>query len=123
MDKDPQTHAIIGAAMEVHRELGHGFLENVYQAAIAVEFNNCQILYEKELELNVIYKSKLLNVKYRADFICFGEVIVELKALNAITGKEEAQLINYLKATGFRRGLILNFGTKSLQFKRMVYGY
>ncbi len=123
MNKDPQTHAIIGAAMEVHRELGHGFLENVYQAALALEFSARGISNQKQCELNVVYKGKKLNVTYRADFICFGEVIVELKALKEIGGNEEAQLLNYLKATGFRRGLILNFGTSSLIFKRMVQGY
>jgi len=123
MNRDPQTHAIIGAAMEVHRELGYGFLENVYQAALALEFTYREILHEKQRELDVIYKRNKLNVSYRADFICHGEIIVELKALKEIGGNEEAQLLNYLKATGFRRGLILNFGTSSLEFKRMVHGY
>jgi len=84
---------------------------------------NRGIAHEKQHELNVIYKGKKLNVTYRADFICFGDVIVELKALKEIGGNEEAQILNYLKATGFHRGLILNFGTSSLKFKRMVHGY
>jgi GxxExxY protein len=123
MNKDPQTHEIIGAAMEVHRELGHGFLENVYKKALALEFDNRKIIHAQELDLNVSYKGQPLNVKYRADFVCFGDIIVELKALKEIRGSEEAQLLNYLKATGFRRGLIINFGTSSLKFKRMVNGY
>jgi GxxExxY protein len=117
---DPDTYAIIGAAMTVHRELGPGFLEPVYQAALQEELILQNIPHEREVDLPVYYRNKPLNVSYRADFICHGNIIVELKALAALTGKEESQVINYLKATGHHRALLLNFGTPSLQHKRLI---
>lgn len=117
---DPQTFAIIGAAMEVHRELGHGFLEAVYQEALAREFLARKIPFDREYGLPVFYKGSSLETGYRADFICYGEVVVEIKAIQMLSGIEEAQLLNYLKASGFKRGLLLNFGAPSLQKKRMV---
>lgn len=117
---DPETYAIIGAAMAVHRELGHGFLEPVYQAALEQEFRIQEIPFHREVLIPVAYKGKPLNVTYRADFVCFGGVIVELKALQKLSTVEEAQLINYLKATGFGRGLLINFGSSSLQHKRLI---
>ncbi len=119
-EADPQTYAIIGAAMEVHRVLGNGFLEAVYQEALAIEMEKRHIPFEREVMLEVSYKGKPLKAAYRADFVCYGEIIVELKALERLSGKETAQLIHYLKATGFHRGLLLNFGTPSLQVKRVV---
>ena len=121
--RDPQTYAIIGAAMEVHRELGNGFLEGVYQEALAVELGLRGIPFERETELRVHYKERLLDCRFRPDFICYGEIIVELKALSRLSGTEEAQIINYLKATGLKRGLILNFGEPSLRYRRFVRGY
>ena len=121
--RDRQTHAIIGAAMEVHRELGSGFLEAVYQEALAIEFAARSVLFVREKELPVYCKGKLLPCSYRADFVCYDEVIVELKALKAITGADQAQLLNYLKATGLGRGLLLNFGRPSLEFKRLVFSH
>ena len=118
--KDPNTYAIIGAAMDVHRGLGCGFVETVYQEALALELTERQIPYEREIGLPVFYKGKLLNTRYKADFVCFGSVIVELKAVDRITGVHEAQIINYLKASGLGVGLILNFGHKSLQYHRFV---
>lgn len=122
-ERDSQTYAIIGAAMEIHRQLGHGFLEAVYQEAAVVEFPLKQILFEREVNLPVKYKSIALPVYYRADFVCFSEIIVEFKALSRISTIEEAQLLNYLKATGLKRGLLINFGSSSLQYKRLVWGY
>jgi GxxExxY protein len=119
--KDPQTYAIIGAAMEVHTQLGHGFLEGVYQEALAIELSLRSIPFVREAELSVSYKGQLLSSKYRADFVCFGDVIVEVKALKALSNVEEAQILNYLKASGFRRALLINFGAPSLQTKRFVF--
>jgi len=122
-ERDPQTYAIIGAAMEIHRQLGHGFLEAVYQDAAVIEFPLRKIPFEKEVSLPVRYKDTLLPSRYRADFICFSEIIVEFKALSRLSNVEEAQLLNYLKATSLKRGLLINFGASSLQYKRLVWGY
>jgi GxxExxY protein len=119
--KDPRTHSIIGAALEVHKAMGHGFLESVYQEALSIEFSSRNIPYEKEVELPVHYKDKLLSQHYRADFLCYENVIVELKAISQLTGKEESQVINYLKATGLETGLLLNFGAPSLVYKRYIF--
>ena len=120
MQKDPQSHSIIGAAMEVHRELGFGFLEAVYQCALALEFQERNIAFKAEVALPVRYKGKLLRCGYRADFICFEDLLVETKAITELTRVDDAQLINELKATGLQRGLLLNFGAPSLQLKRLV---
>ncbi len=122
-ERDPQTYAIIGAAMEIHRQLGHGFLEAVYQEAAVIEFPLKQIPFEKEVNLPVRYKTIALPIHYRADFVCFSEIIVEFKALSRLSSLEESQILNYLKATGLKRGLLINFGTSSLQYKRLVWGY
>jgi len=122
-ERDPQTYAIIGAAMEIHRQLGHGFLEAVYQEAAVIEFPLKQIPFEREVALPIRYKNILLPIHYRADFVCFSEIIVEFKALSRLSTVEEAQLLNYLKATGLKRGLLINFGASSLQYKRLVWGY
>ena len=120
MEKDPQSHAIIGAAMEVHRELGRGFLELVYQTALALEFQERRIPFKAEVALPVRYKGKLLTCGYRADFVCFEDVLVEIKAIAKLTAADDAQLLNELKATGHQRGLLLNFGARSLEIKRLV---
>ncbi|MBC8335128.1 MAG: GxxExxY protein [Anaerolineales bacterium] len=121
--RDPQTYSIIGAAMEIHRQLGHGFLEAVYQEAAVLEFPKHNIPFQREVPLPIIYKGTKLPTSYRADFICFSEIVVEFKALTRLTSTEESQVLNYLKATGFYRGLLINFGTKSLKYKRFVWGY
>jgi GxxExxY protein len=115
---DERTYAIIGAAFAVHTELGSGFLEPVYQAALAKEFTLQKIPFEKEVSVPICYKNELLDLCYRADFICFGSVLVELKAISALGKPEEAQIINYLKATHLEVGLLLNFGSRSAQCRR-----
>jgi GxxExxY protein len=119
-ETDPRTFAIIGAAMEVHRQLGCGFLEPVYQEALAIEFVGRNIPFVKEIKLPLEYKGQVLETKYCADFICFNSVVVELKALARMSGTEEAQVLNYLKATGHEVGLLINFGNRSLEQRRFV---
>jgi len=116
-----KPNSVIGAAMTVHRELGCGFLEAVYQDALEKEFQHLRIPYTREVNLPVFYRGEPLNSYYQADFICFDSVIVELKALQKLSGTEEAQVINYLKASNLHRALLLNFGSRSLQHKRLVF--
>jgi GxxExxY protein len=123
MNQDPQTYAIIGAAMEVHRELGHGFLEAVYQEALAVELTSRQIPFQREAPLQVTYKNQPLACAYKADFICFGDILVELKAIERLGNPEKSQVINYLNATKFTRALLFNFGSPSLEYQRMVLNH
>ena len=118
--RDPRTYKIIRAAMEVHRQLGCGFLEPVYQEALALELRSREIPFSRELAFPVSYKGQRLSRRYRPDFICFGTVIVELKALSFLSQIDDAQLINYLKVTGYQTGLLLNFGARSLQQRRFV---
>jgi len=121
MQNDPRTFAIIGAAMEVHRQLGCGFLEPVYQEALASELAARGVPHRGEVELPVHYKGQRLNTSYRADFLCYDTVIVELKALAKLSGMGEAQILNYLKASGCGTGLLLNFGAPSLEYKRLIW--
>jgi GxxExxY protein len=120
MEKDPQTYEIIGAAMEAHRELGDGFLEAVYQAALVIEFTRRRIPFRTEVELPIEYKGMRLSCGYRGDFVCFDNVVVEIKA--TLVPPDQAQLLNQLKATKYRCGILINFGASSLESKRMVFG-
>jgi GxxExxY protein len=120
-ERAPPTYAIIGAAMEVHNQLGHGFWESVYQEACVVEFTSRQIPFQREVALNILCKGLTLGCQDRADFICNNAVSVELKAHERLSRVETAPAINYLKATGIRRGLLINFGAPSLQYERLVY--
>ncbi len=119
--RDPKTYEIIGAAMEVHRTIGCGFLEAVYQEALGIELALREIPFQREVELPICYKGQILSTSYRADFICFRDVVVELKALSHLSGQEESQIINYLKATGLKIGLLLNFGAECLEYKRFIF--
>jgi GxxExxY protein len=116
-----ECYKIIGACMTVQNELGAGFLEPVYQEALGIEFGLSTIPFEKEKIISILYKGHLLNKSYIADFLCYGQIIVELKALDELLGDHMAQILNYLKATNHKVGLLVNFGTTSLQYKRVVF--
>jgi GxxExxY protein len=120
-ERDPRTYAIIGAALEVHRRLGHGFLEPVYQEALELEFAHRGIPSQREVDVPISYRSQTLRTFYKADFVCYGSVIVELKAVSAVDSVHLAQVINYLKATGNSIGVLLNFGASRLQCRRVVF--
>ncbi|MBV9998020.1 MAG: GxxExxY protein [Verrucomicrobia bacterium] len=118
--RDPETYRILGAAFEAQRELGTGFLEPVYQEALAIELNLCGIPFEREKPIPVFYKGRQLGHPYRPDFLVAGRVVVELKALDAISNREVAEVLNYLRAARLEKALLLNFGTTQLQFRRLV---
>lgn len=120
MSRDERTYAIIGAAMEVHKHLGKGFLELVYQEAMMLELAARNIPFTRETQLPIFYKGQKLPTVYRADFICYENIIVELKAIDKLSSVETAQILNYLKATSLPVGLLLNFGGQSLEYKRFV---
>jgi len=111
---------IIGCCMEEHRTLGPGFLEAVCQEALGLEFEETDILYEKKRLLNISNIGVALEKRYMADFVCFDEIIVELKAVESLSKEHLAQALNYLKATGMKLGLLVHFGALSLQFKRVI---
>ena len=115
-----ETYKIIGSAQEVHKELGSGFLEVVYQDALQIEFNNNKIPYKREYALPIYYKNIKMNRLYYSDFICYDKIIVETKAVNQIVEEYYAQVMHYLKATQLKLGLIINFGEKSLKVKRII---
>ena len=119
--RDPRTYRIIGCAIEVHRHLGCGFLEPVYHLALERELTTQAIPFVREARLPILYKGDPLPLTYRADFVCFGDVFVEVKSVERISDRDEAQIINYLAAGRFSCGLLLNFGSTSLQFKRFAY--
>jgi GxxExxY protein len=119
--KDQRTYEIIGAAMEVHKELGCGFLEAVYHEALVREFSDQGIPFKSQPTVNIKYKGKLLKKTYEPDFICYDDIIVEIKAFHILSGLEESQMINYLKASKIEVGLLLNFGSRSLEYNRFVY--
>jgi GxxExxY protein len=106
-----ESYAIQGCVFEVNRKLGSGFLEAVYQEALEIELRKAQIPFETQKPLSILYDGKPLRQYYVADFVCFGKIIVEIKAVSKLVDAHKAQLINYLAATGFRLGLLVNFGT------------
>jgi len=116
-----EVFQIIGCCIEVHTEMGWGFLEAVYQETLAIEFSERGVPFKAHEPLAIYYKGRLLEKTYCPDFICFGQIVVEIKAQDKLTSKDEAQLLNYLKATGYRVGLLINFGAAGkLEWKRMV---
>jgi len=116
------SRAIIGAAMEVHKILGAGFIESVYEEALAIEFDLRAIPFERQKLIDVAYKDKIAK-QFVCDFVVYGKIIVELKAIKSISDIEQAQVLNYLKASGLSLGLLLNFGSSSLEVKRLINTY
>ena len=106
--------------MEVHKKLGTGFLESVYSEALEIEFKTAGVPYEKEKKLPVFYDDKPLNKYFRADFVCYDSIIIELKATKYLVEADRQQTLNNIKATKFKLGLLINFGTSSLTYKRIV---
>jgi GxxExxY protein len=115
-----EVYAIIGAAMEVHRNKGFGFAEPVYQECMEIELAMRDLPAIPQKEMPIFYKGRQLKKTYIADFVGYGKIIVELKALVRLTEREEAQVINYLKASGFEVAILINFGAPSLEWKRIV---
>ena len=115
-----ECYKIIGTCMQVHNELGPGFLEAVYQESLAIEFKLQGIPFEREVKLEIKYKERTLQKFYVADFICYDEIIIELKALTKLESPHKAQVINYLKATDLKLGILINFGANSLQYERII---
>lgn len=115
-----EVYAIVGAAMEVSNQLGSGFLEAVYQEALGLELTARGVPHEQQKRITIAYKGQTLLHDYIADFVCYDRIIVELKALKAITDTEVAQILNYLKATGLPLGLLINFGSAKLEWKRFA---
>jgi GxxExxY protein len=115
-----ETYQIVGAAMEVHNQLGKGFLESVYQEALEIEMSEREIPYIAQAPIEINYKLKTLAKKFIADFFCYDDIIVEIKAVSQILPEHEAQILNYLKATNVQLGLLINFGTQKLTYKRYL---
>jgi GxxExxY protein len=120
MEKDPRTHKIIGAAMEVHSIIGPGHLEAVYHECLEIEFENRKITFVSKPQLAIYYKERKLKKYYIPDFILFTEIVLEIKAEKCFTKEDEAQIINSLKISSHKIGLLINFGEKSLCFKRFI---
>ncbi len=114
---DQELYGIIGAAMEVQNEMGEGFLELVYHDALNVELGLRGIPYETEKPIAITYKQKPLERVYKADLVCYGNIVVELKSVEKLKAEHTAQLLNYLKATGMPMGILINFGEKPLRYK------
>ena len=116
-----ETYNIRGAIFAVHHELGNGFLERVYQDALELEFQKRGIPYEREKNIQIMYKGKPLGEPFRADFVCYDKIIVELKAVEELLSIHRAQVLNYLKATGFRLGILVNFGEQMARIERLLH--
>jgi GxxExxY protein len=114
------TKVIINSSYKVYNYLGSGFLEKVYCEALEIEFHNNSILFKRENEIPIYYKNIKLNCLYKADFVCYNQILIEVKAVKYIDAIHYAQILNYLKATKLKIGLIINFGGKELEIKRFI---
>ena len=117
---EEEAGKILRACMNVLNELGNGFLEPVYQEALAIEFRLLDIPFEREKKLNIVYKGHILEKEYYADFVCYNKIIVELKCVSSLMNAHKGQVINYLKATKNKVGLLINFGGSSLKWERLT---
>jgi GxxExxY protein len=115
-----KSYKIVGACMDVHKKLGPGFLESVYSEALEIEFQRADIPYEKEKKLPVLYEGKPLKKYFRADYVCYGSIIIELKATKYSVDADIKQTLNNIKATNYKLGILINFGTPSLTYKRVI---
>ena len=117
---EEETGKIIKACMNVYNELGNGFLEAVYQEALAIEFGLMNIPFRREVKIDIFYKGKKLSKEYFADFICYDTIVVELKAVSKLINANKAQVLNYLHGTKLAVGLLINFGESSLKWERLT---
>jgi GxxExxY protein len=118
---EKETYAILGACFEVYKEKGHGFLEPVYQECLEIELRKQGIPFESQKQITLIYKGVELQHGYRADFLCFGKVLIEIKAVSSLVDEHRAQVLNYLRATGLEVALLVNFGAyPQLEYERLV---
>ena len=117
---EKRSYQIIGVCMEVHKNLGNGFLESVYQEVLENELNKHNIPFQKQKKLELFYKDAKLKKYFIADFICYDKILVEIKATSFLHESFKQQVINYLKATDYKLGLLINFGGSSLQWKRFI---
>ncbi|AFN74521.1 GTP-binding signal recognition particle [Melioribacter roseus P3M-2] len=115
-----ESYKIIGLCMEVHNNIGKGFLEIVYKDALELEFSSCNVPFEREKEYEVNYKGIILPHKFYADFVVYNKIILEIKSISEIANEHIAQTLNYLKVSGCKLGLLVNFGKLSLQYKRIL---
>ena len=116
-----ESYEIVGDIIAVQKELGCGYLERVYQDALEYEFKMRKIPYEREKNIQIMYKGKPLGEPFRADFVCYDKIIVELKAVEELLSIHRAQVLNYLKATGFRLGILVNFGEQMARIERLLH--
>ena len=114
------SYKIIGACMKVHRKLGAGFLESIYEEALKKEFFNSGIPFNNQVKLNVYYNGEKLNKFYKADFICYDKIILEIKSVSQVPNVFYSQIKNYLTATKKELGMLVNFGQSSLTYKRII---
>jgi GxxExxY protein len=115
-----EAYDIIGACMEVHRELGKGFTEIVYSDALEIEFKRIKMNYQKEVRFDISYKGILIPHHYKADFVIDDKIILEIKAIDTLTSSHVKQTLNYLAASRLKLGLLVNFGQDSLQYNRVI---
>lgn len=116
-----ESYEIMGAAFEVYKDKGNGFLESVYQECLALEFDHVDIPYQAEREFELTYRNQTLDKTFRVDFVCYQKIILELKAVDELIDRHRAQLHNYLRATNFKLGILMNFGdSPELEYERIV---